>query len=367
MSYPDFLAWNNYRLGITLAIDLLAPYEKALSLGAIDMQQDMKVAEPYDHDKPKGVYEKKDEYFNRANNLGMPLLERSITGISKMYYWQMLNEINKYEKEQSKPLNKGMVCGNLGVSALAEGDIDGGIAYLLWAAHEDRGWSADPMKNILAGPLYTQFAEGTTRKGKSQFGGQAPWIMMKKAIEEYNAEFKDNVGINDVFKELEGSLEHRALLEGSIWIIHRNLALLREENERGIYSNKNNIYTKLRLFDGIVSLCRFVELRMRYHETTNGTLGNLLRAIFKKETWFKKEVQSRNKSPQKPKHFDNLVKEALERCNRPEKNVLILWTLRNYATHVCDPDAPFFFGNLENIFNEVVITYIYYLKFKKLI
>jgi hypothetical protein len=371
MSQLDFLAWNNYRLGITLAIDCLALCEKALRLGLMDLQQDMEVAEPYDHDKPKGDYEKnynkKNEYFNRANMIGMPFLERGITGISKMYYREMLNAINDYEKKNNKPLNKGMVCGNLGVSALAEGDFDGGIAYLLWAGQEDRWWSGDPTKNIFANPLYTQFAKGTHRQGKSQFGELAPWIMMKTAIDKYNTEFKDSVNIDDVFKELEGSQEHRALLEGSLWVIHRNLVLLKEEKERGIYSNKNNIYTRLRLFDGLVGLCRFIELRMRYYEKISGKLKDLLIAIFGKETWFKNNVSPRNKSPQKPKDFDDRMREALEKVNRPGKSVLILWTLRNYATHICDPEAPFFFENIENIFNELVIAYIYYLKFKKLI
>lgn len=361
MSPLDFVAWSNYRLGIILAADCLAPYQKALFLGLTDLQRGMETAEPYDHDKPKGDYGKKNEYFNRANNIGVPFLEKGITGISKIYYSKMLDAINEYEKKNNKPLNKGMVCGNLGVSALTEGDIDGGIAYLLWADHEDRGWLKDPNRIfIFESRLYTQFA-----KDKSPFGGQPPLIMMETAINKYNTDFKDNVSINDVFKELEGSPEHRALLEGSLWVIHRNLVLLREERERGIYVNKNNVYTRLRLFDGIVSLCRFIELRMRNYEKASGTLGNLLECVFGCEAWFE-DVKSRNKSPQKPKDFNDRVKEALK-VNRPGKNILILWILRNYATHICDPEVPFFFENFENIFHEVIIAYIYYLKFKKLV
>ena len=365
MSWLEFQAWSNYRFGITLAIDCRTLYEKAVRLGLTDLQQDMERAEPYDHDRPRGEYDRKNVYFNRANFIGVPFLEGGITGISKMYYWEMLNTINEHERKNNKPLNKGMVCGNLGVSALAEGDFDAGIAYLLWAGHEDRGWSGDPAKSIFANPLYTQFAEGTHRQGKSQFGGPAPWIMLKTMIDKYNSEFKHNVDIKEVFKEIEGSPEHRALLEGSLWVIHRNLELLKEEKERGIYSDKNNIYTRLRLFDGIIGVCRFVELRMRYYESISGTLGVLLEGIFGEETWFKNDVSRRNKSPQTPDEFDNLLKEALQSCNRPGKNVLIFWTLRNYATHVCDPNTPFFFKNFEDLFYEVVATYIYYLKYKK--
>ena len=106
---------------------------------------------------------------------------------------------------------------------------------------------------------------------------------------------------------------------------------------------------------------------MRHYEQTRGMLSELLQTIFGKETWFKKDVHPKNKSPQRPEDFDGLMKECLEKVNRPGKNVRILWTLRNYATHICDPEAPFFFENFENAFDEIVITYIDYLKFKKLI
>lgn len=364
---------KNLKIGITLAIDCLTPYQKALQLGLVDLQLDMEKAEPYDHDQrdpPKEDYEKKNEYFNRANSFGYPFLTMNITGRSKKYYWKMLKAITKYEKEYEKPLNKGMVCANLGVSALAEGDIDGGIAYLAWAMREDRSWIKDSTRNIFNNPLYEQFPKATKRRGISQFGKRAPWIMLEEAVEEYNIEFGDNVKINDVFTKLEGSPEHRALLEGALWVIHRNLALLREENDLGIYRNENNIYTKLRLFDGIVSLCRFIELRMRHHEKNlppkSPTLGLLLEEyIFKNETWYKSEVEDKNTKPQTPKDFDELVQDAIQNGKRPYRDILLLLVIRNYSVHICDPETPFFFRKFEKIFNEIIIAYVYYLKFRK--
>lgn len=325
----------------------------------------MERAEPYDHDNRKGEYHEKNAYFSRANDIAMPFLEMGITGMTKLYYWEMLNAIGKYENDRKKPLNKGMACGNLGVSALAEGDLDGGIAYLLWAGHEDRAWSADPSKSAFANDLYRQFAEGTQREGRSQFGELSPWVMMKSAIGKYNTESKDNISISQLFSELNASPEHRALLEGSLWSFHRNVALLREETRRGIYSGENNIYTRLRLFDALTSLCRFIELRMRHYERIPGTLGKLLQTIFGKENWFKTEVDPRDKSPETSNGFDNLVKDVLQNCRLPAKNVLILWGLRNYATHICDPDTPFLFGNIEKVFEEIAATYPYYLRYRK--
>jgi hypothetical protein len=344
-------------------------FQEALKLGLIALQQDMEVAEKYDHDKPNVEYGKKNEYFNRVNNIGMPFLQTGLTGISKMYFWRMLNAIGSYEK--NKPLNKGMACGNLGVSALAEGDFDGGIAYLLWAGKEDRAFSGDPTKNIFANDLYVQFSKAEKRGGTSQFGGPAIWIVLENAINEYNITFGEKTTLDEIFKELEASPEQRSLLEGSLWVIHRNLILLREENARGIYKNENNIYTRLRLFDGIASLCRFIELRMRSHETfipPKTTLGSLLiNYIFKGQIWLQPDVIDKNTKPQTPSDLDILVQDALKNVKRPGRAILLLLVIRNYSVHICDPETPIFFSEFENIFNEIMIAYIHYLKFKKVI
>ena len=136
---------------------------------------------------------------------------------------------------------------------------------------------------------------------------------LKTAIDKYNNEFKANVKIDEVFKELENSQEHWALLEGSLWIIHRNLVLLNNEKEFGIYSGKNNIYTKLRLFDGIISLCRFFELRMKSYENVTGTLGHLLFVIFNNESWYKNEVQDKIIRDPTPTDFDQLLQDTRAR------------------------------------------------------
>ena len=339
----------------------LTPYEVLLRVGINWLQEDLQKSEPYIHDKPKGDYAEKNEYFNRANVIGFPLLKLGITGLSKMYYWHLLNQINEFEKISIKSFNKGMVCANLGVSSLAEGDFDGGIAYLLWAGQEDRGWSGDAIQNVFSNPLYGQFADGTHRNGKSQFGSLAPWKMIRQTIKKFNTDFYSNLTLEQVFKEMESSPEHRSLFEGSIWVIHRNLKLLREENERSIYTSKNNLYTRLRLYDGFISLCRFIELRMRYYNNISGPLGKLLEHSFKKEKWFKREVQPYKKECKNSYEFNRKISDILNNYTRPSKNILLLWVLRNYATHLCDPETPNFFMQIENIFDEVIIAYFFYL------
>jgi hypothetical protein len=380
MSSLDLILWKNLRIGAILAMDSLNSYNKTLYLGSLDLEMDLMNSKPYDHDNPKGNYNDKNAYFDRTNNLGISFLRLGATGFSKMYYWRMLNTINNHEKQYQKPLNKGIVCGNLGVSALAEGDIDGGITYLIWAAHEDRGWvKGDPTKNSFALPLYVQFAEGTNREGRSQFGRPAPWVMLKTAIKKYNADYNENVNVAAIFEELEGSPEHRAILEGSLWTIHRNLCLLREENERKIYRDENNIFTRLRLFDGVIGLCRFIELRMRYHESVlkildtktlknvlTKPLGNLLNALFRNEPWYQTDVKSKIRKPQTPRSFNNFVKKEMTQPNSHARSILLLLVIRNYSAHICDPDTPFFFEKFEDIFNEIIAAYVYYLKFRNI-
>ncbi len=364
-----FLALESYKFGKYLSDKYKEIFKDALNNGIVELKKGMESAEHYNHDNPndeyKKDYNKKNEYFDQPNGIGAPFLQEGITGVSKMYYWNLLNSIIEYEDNSGKMLNKGMVSANLGVSALAEGDVDGGIAWLLWAEQEDRYWSKDPEKSIFKSELYAQFPKGTYRGGVSQFGEEAPWISLNRIVTEYNTCFHESVKLDDIFKELEGSPGHRSLFEGSIWVIHRNLALLKAEKKHKIFGSNNNIYTRLRLFDGMIGLCRFVEFRMKKHEGLSGMLGELLIAIFKNERWFRRYTGKESKKAEKPEDFDNKMKEWLSKYKEPERSYLVLWTLRNYATHMCDPDTPFFFDHIEDVLREVLISYIYYLKFRK--
>jgi hypothetical protein len=349
----------------------LEVFKQALKVGSHLLNEDLKNAKPYHHEKPVGEYADKNSYFNRANAVGYPLLNRGITGLSKIYYWKLLKQITSFEKPDFK-LNKGMVCANFGVSDLAEGDIDGGIAHLLWAGYEDRAWvSVSYAYDIFQMKLYTQFANGEQRGGLSQFGGPAPHVMLENAINEYNGACSAKLKKDDLFNELRGSDEHRAIFEGALWTIARNLPILKEESGTIFKQNQNNIYTRLRLFNGLVDLCRFVEIRIRHYEKplkNVKTLGDLLKYVFgnKSLPWFDKEVKSNIKGPQTGKEFDDFVKNCYT-LGFPARSILLLWGTRNYSVHVCDPETPYLFSNFEKVFCDIMASYLFYLQFKGII
>lgn len=342
----------------------------AFQMGSRVLAKDLGKAKNYDHDSPSGKYEEKDEYFNRANLAGYPFLTKNLTCLSKNYYWKMFNQITHFEKSQGVPLNKGMVCANWGVSDLAEGDVDGGIAHLLWAGYEDRGWSKTSYAhNIFKSQLYTQFAEGSQRGGKSQFGGQAPHIMLEDAITEFNKLFGTSWTKDDVFKSLSDNDEHRAILEGALWTLARNLPIYKEENPKIFDQDRHNIYTKLRLFNGLVDLCRFVELKMRHYEKPPQgvrTLGNLINHVFGKESWFSSDVRPNYAEPQTAQDFNNVIKGILQ-LKPPAKYVLLLWITRNYSVHICNVEAPDFFDNLGDIFQSIMGCYFFYQRLRGII
>lgn len=347
-------------------------FQQVREVGHHLLDEDLKNAGPYNHEKPVGEYADKNSYFNRANLVGYPFLNKGVTGLSKIYYWELFKQIVSFEKPNNKPLNKGMVCGNLGVSDLAEGDIDGGIAHLLWAGYEDRAWvSVSYAYDVFQMKLYTQFAHGEQRGGMSQFGGQAPHVMLENAINEYNNLCSTNLKKDDIFKELRDSDEHRAILEGALWTIARNHPLLNEESGTIFPQGKHNIYTRLRLFNGLVDLCRFIELRMRHHEKSPKnikTLGDLLQHIFEKKSlsWFDRDVKNNLGHPQTGQEFDDFVEQSLK-FGFPTRNILLLWGTRNYAVHICDPETPYFFNNFEEVFRAIVAAYPFYLQFKGII
>ena len=83
-------------------------------------------------------YEEKNWYFNRANEVGIRLIDSRNYWEAERYFAAMLQGIGRYEKLSGKRFNKGIVYANLGISQIANGKIDIGIANLLTAEEEDR-------------------------------------------------------------------------------------------------------------------------------------------------------------------------------------------------------------------------------------
>lgn len=365
------MSWEDLATGYLLAADVISAYQKIHQLGLMRIQIDFKNATAYNHDNATQPYDEKNAYFNGTNWYGYYLATQNATGFSKMYYWSILHKIHEEEKATNKLVNKGMVCGNLGVSSLAEGDIDGGIAYLLWAMEEDRFWTRDPERSIFKNTLYEQYAKGGSRAGLSQFGMLAPWAQVDVIIKNYDIAFPtEKINYANFLIELETSIEHRSLFEGAIWIIHRNLAILKQERDLGIFTSKNNLYTRLRLLDGLIGLCRFIELRMKSRNAgLEGPLGVVLSSVFATEPWLLsiREICSLKNSPKTPEEFDVCIKFGLEKLSGHGRSIYILWVLRNYSSHVCDPATPYVFENFEKILEEIVFAYLYYLKKNNLV
>jgi hypothetical protein len=84
---------------------------------------------------------------------------------------------------------------------------------------------------------------------------------------------------------------------------------------------------------------------MKSYETVTGTLGRVLFDIFSNEPWYENDVLQKIMTDPTSEEFDDLLRDALEKGSSPGKNILLLLSLRNYATHVCDPETPFFFEN----------------------
>jgi hypothetical protein len=356
---------------VKTARTIIQIFSQIQTIGDSVLSEDLAKSKPYNHEKPDGSYDEKNLYFNRANVAGIPLLNMGVTGLSKIYYWKLLNQITAYEKSKFK-LNKGMVSANLGVSDLAEGDIDGGIAHLLWASYEDRYWiKASYTYDAFQMKLYTQFANGETRDGSSQFGGPAPHVLLETAVQAYNMLASAKFTKNSIFGELKDNDEHRAILEGALWTIARNLPILEEEHRTIFDKGQNNIYTRLRLFNGLVDLCRFIELRIRHHENPPREvkmLGQLFDYTFgnKSLTWFNNDVKRNIRSPQTGTEFDDFLKNC-HGLGFPSSNILQLWGTRNYSVHVCDPKTPYLFSNFARIFNDIIAAYIFYLQHKGVI
>ena len=100
-------------------------------------------------------------------------------------------------------------------------------------------------------------------------------------------------------------------------------------------------------------------------EALSGTLGTLLLKVFGNK-WFKTETPKIPKF-EASKAFNQFLKNKIKGKMSHPRSLLLLLVIRNYSAHICDPDVPFFFDNVELIFDEIIGAYLHYLKLGKIV
>ena len=291
---------------------------------------------------PKAPYAEKNYYFNRANAIGLLLLEVGLYHFTELYFQGTLKAIKEHEKRNNKVFNKGMVYGNLGIAKIAQGEYDKGIAYLILGFEEDAPITGDYEQLFLDSRLYLQFEKKIHE-----------YIKTKR--QNYNGfPIPQNYG-HDFMKAFDK--DNRLYLMAVL----NNLRINKE-----IYSNGNkNKYTAGRLLSTLSDLCVFIEdaIKRKMASATTITLRNLLlNHTLHSETW-KIDIE----------HNWNLASSAdmgglegnLGRIfaisNDNVKRFLTLGAIRNFSGHNFNVNGPFFYANLDNIENNIFEA-MFYLK-----
>jgi hypothetical protein len=227
--------------------------------GLVLLKEDLDSHDAYDPiNKP---YSEKNAYFDRTNEYGGWLLTSGIYWAADIYYRRVLDKILEYEKSTSKYFNKGIVYANLGITQIAQGKFDAGIAHLLTAEWEDRE-IANPKEFILDSILWKQFERKV-------------YIYFLSYTKKQGINFTiDDALLTKLFKDIDR--EDRIYLQGTILALLDNIEL-----------NKiaPNNFTYGRLYSMLKDLCLLIESLLHKKQTSLGNsqkdLYNLLNSVFK--------------------------------------------------------------------------------------
>jgi hypothetical protein len=115
-------------------------------------------------------YEDKNKHMDGPiGQMGTFLFNRKLFKIAEDFWANIDAEIQEYNKQNGKSLNRGIALANLGVAQIVEGKITEGLFNLYKAHDNDRqslnhlpGLDLDPEKNLVNSILFTQFEKRIT-------------------------------------------------------------------------------------------------------------------------------------------------------------------------------------------------------------
>lgn len=112
-------------------------------------------------------YEDKNKHMDGPiGQMGTFLFNRGLFKIAEDFWANIDAEIQEYNKQNGKSLNRGIALANLGVAQVVEGKVTEGL-FNLYKAHDNdkqslshlNGLQLDPEQNLVNSILYTQFEE----------------------------------------------------------------------------------------------------------------------------------------------------------------------------------------------------------------
>jgi len=315
------------------------------------LQEDMDKFPSFD---PTKSYDEKNRYFIRTAKYGLWTLNEGYGWIADVFFRTMLDEILVYEQRSNKKFNKGMVYAILGISQIAQGKFDAGIAHLLTAEWEDR--EVDPQgHSILNTDNWGQFERkivdyfiSFATKPNTNLGFTVDDVFLKKTFE--------NMGNTD-----------RIFLQATI------LALL--DNIQQNIVRPNN-FTYGRLYSGLRDICLMIESllrkKQRLNATTNTTLYNLLQdALAKDNIQYPQKTLNKSWSADNLKSFLDRLEEILSQSETVElRRAHCIHLIRNFTGHNFDIQEHIVstkgnksFGDLfESALENVMASFLYFSK-----
>jgi hypothetical protein len=316
----------------------------------------------FDSTKP---YEEKNEYFNELARRGEEeLFSRKLHWIAERYYGKLLSVILDYEQANNKHFNKGMVFADFGISEMATGKFDAGIAHLLSADEEDRPFVQNT-HGILDIRLWEQFEVPIV------FG----YLIRINKNTDSALDFKvDETFLNHLFREM--SQQDRIFLEGTIWALTDNLYL---------NNVTPNVYTRGRLYSGLKDLCLLTESLIRKKQIASHiifqasriTLGDrigrgqrqpglLMNALAHQNIGYPQE--GINVSANDLQELVNNLEYILNNVSSVEvRRVYCLHSVRNFTGHhfdlsenIVSPTGRTFFEMYETTLNNILSAILYF-------
>jgi hypothetical protein len=310
---------------------------EVMKIGSSYLIEDLAKHPPFD---PSKAYERKNDYFDRANEHGLELMWKQLPAFPEIYYQKLLGIILNHERVNNVRFNKGMIYANLGISQIRNGKFSVGIAHLLTAEDEDKEVNP-PNYNILNESLWIQFEL------------QIIYPFLYKLNLDKNTQLSFTITetfLNEFFKNL--NRDDRIFIQGTLWdlITHLNQAK----------NTRINSYTLGQLFSGLKDLCLVTEKLLRKNYPT---AGDKLSAYLKVAA----KLVPANYHSNSLHDFLNNIESNQSEPDVVQRRLRILHCVRNFIGHHFDIEnsiksstgKTFFFELYDVALTHVLVSMLY--------
>lgn len=283
--------------------------------------------------------------FSPIQQMGLFLLNRGLFPIVEEYWRHIDDEIQDFNKQTGKRVNRGIPLANIGVSQISQGKVIEGL-FNIYRGHEDdreclqhlSGITIDPEKDMAKSVLFTQFEE-------RQIGN-----LFRVIVTKFSTAFFTPISKDDLSKFVLGLNSDKKLLF--------YMTLYRFSFAWSLNNQLTTIISRSEILRSLAELALWFEDELKRKDLT--LVGKTLIQILDQKVGQLNPISGQYTNASSLTELSTKITSALAASSALDlTNARVTGCLRNFAGHNLEVQDHIFFQNCDEVFARILSFTIY--------